>query len=242
MPEFTLGGQPILRCDVVIPQSGLLHGDIQLQGTAAPAAGTTAALVLGTVSRQVYVEDSGAPYAQPRCRIGAGAGKLTSRATDQVLLTPTDYQQISLDVIARDILAQAGEAAGDLSALADYVATQWQVNAERAIEALQRLLHQPNLQAAAAGQVPPLLDLWCEHDGKISVRKTQWSATYSTTQLRGVKPQERQVVLMMDDSAVEPGVRVQTQFGSYDVERVQYLLDPEDSRSQLTCRAWYKAS
>lgn len=240
MAEFTLAGLTILRCDVVIPQSGLLHGDVQLAGIAAPAAGTTATLVLGATSRRVYVEDSGAPYNQPRCRIGAGTGKLTGRAADQALLVPSDYQQIGLDVVARDILEQAGEQVGDLIALANYVAAQWQTNAERAMEALQRLLRQPNVQAVASGQAPPLLDLWCERDGKISVRKTQWTNTYSTTQTRGVKPQERQIVLMMDDSAVEPGVRVQTQWGSFDVERAQYLLDPDDARSQLTCRAWYK--
>jgi hypothetical protein len=239
MAACTLGGVPILRCDVVIPRSGLLHGDVQLQAAAAPARGSTATLVLGTVSRQVYIEDSGAPYQQPRCRIGAGAGKLTAGAVNAVLLEPSDYQQVGLDVVARDILTQAGEQVGDLSALQAYVVPQWQISAERPIAALQRVLRQPNLQAYAQRQAPPILDLWCEHDGRISVRQTTWAQTFATTQVRGAKPQERQIVLMMDDSAVEPGIQVQTQFGSFNAERVQYLLDPQDARSQLTCRVWY---
>ena len=52
--------------------------------------------------------------------------------------------------------------------------------------------------------------------------------------LRGVV-----VDLFADDGVVEPGVTVQTLFGSFDALRTQYILDPDDDRGGLRIRAWY---
>ena len=223
-----LNGQPLLRLDFFQGRFGSWTADCQLQGEEAPAEGELVQLQIGSVVRVGTVENSGAPYAQPRCRVIGGAGKLGARQVDDVVLDPIDYGQVTLSAVMTDILVSAGEVPGDLSALDDTVVPQWQIVQERAVQALQRVFRQR-----------PDLDLVCEHDGSFSARLRDFSVTVSNDDVRGIKPQERQLVLMVDDSAIEPGVTVSTQYGDYRCERIQYELDPTDTRSSLAARVWY---
>ena len=220
----TLNGEALITCDFVQARWGLWHADVLLQGEVAPSEGAAVMLTLGTVERSGTVINAGQPYGQARCRIVGGKGKLQAGA----LLTPSDYSQVGLDVIARDILTQAGETPGDLTPLASTVVEQWQLCQETAWEALQRVF-----------RARPDLDLWCERNGSLSARSVTWTQTISTEDVRGLKPQERQLVLMIDDSNIEPGVVVSTVYGNFRCERVQYELDPGDTRSSLTARLWY---
>lgn len=219
-----LNGEALMMCDFVQARWGLWHADVLLQGDAAPAEGVSVTLTLGTVERAGTVINSGAPYGQARARIVGGMGKLQAGA----LLVPSDYSQVGLDVVARDILTQAGETSGDLTPLASTVVEQWQLCQETPWQALQRVF-----------RARPDLDLWCEHNGSLSARSVTWTQVFSTQDVRGLKPQERQLVLMIDDSTVEPGIVVSTVYGDYRCERVQYELDPSDTRSALTARVWY---
>jgi len=220
----TLNGEALIACDFVQARWGLWHADVLLQGEVAPSEGAAVTLTLGTVERAGTVINAGQPYGQARCRVVGGKGKLQAGA----LLTPSDYSQVGLDVIARDILTQAGEISGDLTPLASTVVEQWQLCRETAWEALQRVF-----------RARPDLDLWCERNGSLSARSVTWTQTISTEDVRGLKPQERQLVLMIDDSNIEPGVVVSTVYGDFRCERVQYELDPGDTRSSLTARMWY---
>jgi hypothetical protein len=220
----TLNGEALIACDFVQARWGLWHADVLLQGEIAPGEGAAVTLTLGTVERSGTVINAGQPYGQARCRIVGGKGKLQC-----ALLTPSDYSQVGLDVIARDILTQAGETPGsNLTPLASTVVEQWQLCQETAWEALQRVF-----------RARPDLDLWCERNGSLSARSVTWTQTISTEDVRGLKPQERQLVLMIDDSNIEPGVVVSTVYGDFRCERVQYELDPGDTRSSLTARMWY---
>jgi len=220
-----LNGEALIACDFVQARWGLWHADVLLQGEIAPGEGAAVTLTLGTVERSGTVINAGQPYGQARCRIVGGKGKLQACA----LLTPSDYSQVGLDVIARDILTQAGETPGsNLTPLASTVVEQWQLCQETAWEAIQRVF-----------RARPDLDLWCERNGSLSARSVTWTQTISTEDVRGLKPQERQLVLMIDDSNIEPGVVVSTVYGDFRCERVQYELDPGDTRSSLTARMWY---
>ena len=84
----------------------------------------------------------------------------------------------------------------------------------------------------------PGLALWAEHDGSLSVRQTTWTQTVALLH-RAIVPQEKMLDLFADDGVVEPGVTVQTLFGSFDALRTQYILDPDDDRGGLRIRAWY---
>lgn len=220
----TLNGEPLIACDFVQARWGLWHADVLLQGEVAPSEGAAVTLTLGTVERSGTVVNAGQPYGQARCRLVGGKGKLQ----DRVLLTPSDYSQQGLDVVARDILTQAGETIGDLTPLASTVVEQWQLCQETAWEALQHVF-----------RARPDLDLWCERNGSLSARSVTWTQTINTEDVRGLKPQERQLTLMIDDSTVEPGIVVSTIYGDYRCERIQYELDPSDTRSALTARVWY---
>lgn len=220
----TLNGEALIACDFVQSRWGLWHADVLLQGEVAPGEGAAVTLTLGTVERSGTVVNAGQPYGQARCRIVGGKGKLQAGA----LLTPSDYSQVGLDVIAYDILTQAGETPGDLTPLASTVVEQWQLCQETAWEALQRVF-----------RARPDLDLWCERNSSLSARSVTWTQVISTEDVRGLKPQERQLVLMIDDSTIEPGIVVSTVYGDFRCERVQYELDPGDTRSSLTARLWY---
>lgn len=226
MAIATLDDDNLLRLDLMIPRWGLWHTDAQLEGTAAPAVGQGVTLTVGGVARAGTVTRSGSPYGQTRCRIVGGSGGLESE-----ILDAKDYGQVTLAMIVRDILSAAGESLGVLTPLDAIIAPQWQRVRERAWQALQRALRQA-----------PDLDLWCERDGRISVRNTVWSDATSVnayTDYRGVIPQEKGVVLFGNTGDIEPGVRVVTLQGSFDLERVQYILNPDDDRSALRVNGWY---
>lgn len=206
----------------MIPRWGLWHADAQLEGTAAPAVGSRVSLVVGGVSRSGTVTRSGDPYGQARCRIVAGNNGLETKE-----LKPRDYGQVTAAQIVADILADSGETTGDLSALNGIVTAQWQRSRERAWQALQYAMRQA-----------PGLDVWVEHDGRVSVRETAWTMSVNAL-WRGIIPQEKGIVLFGDTGDIEPGVRIVTLQGNFDVERVQYVLDPDDDRSALKINAWY---
>lgn len=221
MSIATLAGQNLLRLDLVIPPSGLWTADAQLEGTDAPALGPTS-ITIGNVTRSGTVVATGAPYGQPRCRVVAGSGGLgTSDAA------PNEYGQVQLSRVASDIIGEAGEQVGNLDALSLTIVTGWQLVQESAWLALQRVLRQV-----------PGLSLWAEHDGSLSVRQTAWTQTVALLH-RAIVPQEKMLDLFADDGVVEPGVTVQTLFGSFNALRTQYILDPDDDRGGLRIRAWY---
>ena len=221
MSIATLAGQNIMRLDLVIPPSGLWTADAQLEGTDAPALGPTS-ITIGSVTRAGTITATGAPYGQPRCRLVAGSGGL---GTSDV--TPSEYGQVQLSRVASDIMGEAGEKAGNLDALSLTIVSSWQLVQEGAWLALQRVLRQV-----------PGLSLWAEHDGSLSVRQTAWTQTVALLH-RGIVPQEKMLDLFTDDGAVEPGVTVQTLFGSFNALRTQYILDPDDDRGGLRIRVWY---
>lgn len=221
MSIATLAGQTLLRLDLVIPPSGLWTADAQLEGTDAPALGPTS-ITIGSVTRAGTIVDTGAPYGQPRCRVVAGSGGL---GTSDV--APNEYGQVQLSRVASDIISDAGEKVGNLDALSLTIATSWQLVKEGAWLALQRVLRQV-----------PGLSLWTEHDGSLSVRQTAWTQTVALLH-RAIVPQEKMLDLFADDGVVEPGVMVQTLFGSFNALRTQYILDPDDDRGGLRIRAWY---
>ena len=224
MSLCTLGSTEITRLDCMIPAWGRLTADIQLQGSTAPAVGAQLQLNIAGVSRTVTVIRGAAPYQQPRVRVVGGAGKLDFvPRVDQL----KDYGQVSLSTVARDILLLASEKPGNLSAL-NSVAKSWQTFQERAFQALGRVFRRQ-----------PVLDLWCEHDGTFSARERPFSTTVAGF-VRGVLPQERQVLVSADEGTLEPGVILSTLYGDYRLERVQYELDPEDERGQLLARCWYQ--
>lgn len=223
MPLCTLADIELTRLDCMIPPWGRLTADCQLQGSTIPAIGSRVSLLIAGVSRTVTVIAGSAPYEQPRVRVVGGAGKLDFvPRVDQL----KDYGQVSYSTIARDILMLAGEKPGDLSALSG-IAKSWQTFQERAFQGLARVFRRQ-----------PALDLWCEHDGTFSARTRPFSTTISGF-ARGVVPQERQVVLFADEGSVEPGVILSTLYGDYRIERVQYELEPNDSKGQLIARCWY---
>ncbi len=221
MSIATLAGQTLLRLDLVIPPSGLWTADAQLEGTDAPALGPTD-VTIGTVTRSGTIVATGVPYGQPRCRVVAGSGGLST--TD---VAPNEYGQVQLSRVASDIIGEAGEKVGNLAALSLTIVTGWQLVQESAWLALQRVLRQV-----------PGLSLWAEHDGSLSVRQTTWTQTVALLH-RAIVPQEKMLDLFADDGVVEPGVTVQTLFGSFDALRTQYILDPDDDRGGLRIRCWY---
>ena len=210
-----------MRLDLVIPPSGVWTADAQLEGTDAPAEGPTE-ITIGSVTRVGTVVATGAPYGQPRCRVVACSGGL---GTSDV--APNEYGQVQLSRVASDIISEAGEKVGNLDALSLTIATSWQLVQESAWLALQRVLRQV-----------PRLSLWAEHDGSLSVRQTAWTQTVTLLH-RGIVPQEKMLDLFADDGVVEPGVTVQTLFGSFNALRTQYILDPDDDRGGLRIRVWY---
>ena len=218
----TLAGQNLLRLDLVIPPSGLWTADAQLDDTEAPTLGLTSSITIGNVSRVGTIVATGAPYGQPRCRVVAGSGGLST-----TVVTPNEYGQVQLSRVASDIMTEAGEKVGNLDALSLTIVTSWQLVREGAWLALQRVLRQV-----------PGLSLWVEHDGSLSVRQTTWTQTVALLH-RAIVPQEKMLDLFADDGVVEPGVTVQTLFGSFDALRTQYILDPDDDRGGLRIRAWY---
>ncbi len=220
-----LGNAEITRLDCMIPAWGRLTGDIQLQGSTIPAIGTQQRLVIAGVSRTVTVIQGAAPYQQPRVRVVGGMGKLDFVPSASSL---KDYGQVGLSTVAKDLLILAGEKPGDLSALSG-IAKSWQTFQERAFQGLQRVFRRQ-----------PLLDLWCEHDGTFSARTRPFKTTVAGF-ARGVLPQERQVLVSADEGSLEPGVILSTLYGDYRLERVQYELDPEDGRGQLTAKCWYES-
>jgi len=217
-----LDDEPLLKLDLMIPRWGPWHADAMLEGTVAPVVGSSVSLVVGGVSRAGTVKRSGAPYGQVRCRIVGGAGKLGA------LCQPKDYGQVTAMAVGRDILDQVGETVGDLSPLSAVVLPQWQLLQETAGEALQRVFRQA-----------PGLDLWCERSGALSARQTTWTRSVGAL-WRGILPQERGAVLFADSGEIEPGVRVTTLHGDFDIERAQYVLDPNDERSALRLSIWYR--
>ena len=221
MSIATLAGQNLLRLDLVIPPSGLWTADAQLEDTDAPALGPTS-ITIGNVNRVGTVVATGAPYGQPRCRVVAGSGGLGTTEVE-----PNEYGQVQISQVARDIMAEAGEKVGNLDALSLTIVTSWQLVREGAWLALQRVLRQV-----------PGLSLWAEHDGSLSVRQTTWTQTVALLH-RAIVPQEKMLDLFADDGVVEPGVTVQTLFGSFDALRTQYILDPDDDRGGLRIRVWY---
>lgn len=220
MSIATLAGQNLLRLDLVIPPNGLWTADAQLEGTEALALGATD-ITIGTVTRAGTIVATGAPYGQPRCRVVAGSGGL---GTD---VAPNEYGQVQLSRVAGDIMSEVGERVGNLDALSLTIVTSWQLVQESAWLALQRVLRQV-----------PGLSLWAEHDGFLSVRQTAWTQTVALLH-RAIVPQEKMLDLFADDGVVEPGVTVQTLFGSFNALRTQYILDPDDDRGGLRIRAWY---
>lgn len=224
MSLCSLGDTEITRLDCMIPPWGRLTADLQLQGSTIPAIGSQHQLWMAGVARTVTVILGAAPYEQPRVRVVGGAGKLDFvPRTDQL----KDYGQVNLSTVARDILLLAGEKPNDLAAL-NSVAKSWQTFQERAIQGLARVFRRQ-----------PGLDLWCERDGTFSARTRPFKTTISGF-ARGVIPQERQVSVSADEGSIEPGVILSTLYGDYRIERVQYELDPEDSRGQLTAKCWYQ--
>ena len=221
MSIATLAGQDLLRLDLVIPPSGLWTADAQLEGTDAPAEGPTS-ITIGSVTRAGTIFATGAPYGQPRCRVVAGSGGLS--ITD---VAPNEYGQVRLSQVASDIISEAGEKVGNLDTLSLTIASSWQLVQEGAWLALQRVLRQV-----------PGLSLWVEHDGSLSVRQTAWTQTVALLH-RAIVPQEKMLDLFADDGVVEPGITVQTLFGSFNALRTQYVLDPDDDRGGLRVRVWY---
>lgn len=222
MSLCTLDSASILRLDLIIPPSGLRTCDVQLEGTDAPAVGTSVTLTVAGTNRQMTVVRSGNPYGQPRVRLVGGAGKL-----DTVISQSGDYGQTTLSAVVRDILTLAGEVPGDLTVLDLIVVQQYQLAQERAWNALQ-----------AAMSLAPGIDLWNEHDGSISARLTTWTQSVSAV-WRGIVPQEKMLTVFADTGDIDPGIIVSTLEGDFNAERVEYKLNPADSRSQLTCVAWY---
>lgn len=220
MSIATLAGQNLLRLDLVIPPSGLWTADAQLEGEDAPALGPTS-ITVGSVIRVGTVVATGAPYGQPRCRVVAGSGGLGTTEVE-----PNEYGQVQLSRVASDIISEAGERVGNLDALSLTVVSSWQLVREGAWLALQRVLRQV-----------PGLSLWTEHDGSLSVRQTTWAQTVALLH-RAIVPQEKMLDLFADDGVVEPGVTVQTLFGSFNALRTQYILDPDDDRGGLRIRCW----
>lgn len=206
----------------MIPGWGLRSADVQLEGTDAPAVGTSVILNVAGTNRQMTVMRSGNPYGQPRVRLIGGMGKLAN------VITPSgDYGQTTLASVVNDILTAAGEVVGDLGPLNDIVVQQFQYGQERAWNALQ-----------AAMSLAPALSLWNERDGSISVRTP--TVTQTVTALwRGIVPQEKMLQIFADTGEAEPGVLVATEQGDFQAERVQYTLNPNDERSQLTATVWY---
>ncbi len=223
MSLCSLGDIEITRLDCMIPPWGRLTADCQLQGNTIPAIGSQVQLWIAGVARTVTVMNGAAPYQQPRVRVEGGAGKFDFvPRVDQL----KDYGQVNLSTVARDLLLLASEKPGDLTALSG-IAKSWQTFQERAIQGLARVFRRQ-----------PGLDLWCEHDGTFSARTRPFKTTISGF-ARGVLPQERQVLVSADEGTIEPGVIISTLYGDYKLERVQYELDPEDGRGQLTARCWY---
>lgn len=219
-----LGNYELTRLDCTIPPWGRLTADCQLQGSTAPAVGTQLQLTIAGTSRTVTVAQGAAPYEQPRVRVVGGADKWDFvPKTDQI----KDYGQVSLSTVARDLLVLAGEKPGNLSALSN-IAKSWQTYQERAIQGLARVFRRQ-----------PALDLWCERDGTFSARTRPFSTTVAAL-ARGVLPHQKQVLVFVDEGAIEPGVVLSTLYGDYRIERVQYELEPQDSSGQLTARCWYE--
>ncbi len=222
MSLVTLDGAAVLRLDLIIPQWGPHHSDVQLEGSVAPAVGARVSLNVAGTSRVGTVIRAGAPYQQPRVRVVGGAGKLDT------VIEPKDYGQTTLAAVVSDILTMAGETVGNLDALQAVVVQQYQLVQQRAWNALQSALG-----------LAKTLNLWCEHDGSFSVRETVWTQSVGAL-WRGVVPQEAMVQLFGDVGTIEPGVTVTTvEQGDFNVNRVQYKLDPTDQRSQLSINAWY---
>lgn len=222
MSLVELSGVEVLRLDFMQSSYGPWTADVQLDGDVAPAVDVQVRLLIVDTMRVGTVVRSGSPYGQPRCRIVGGGAKLS-----RTLPTARDYGQIALSSIVTDILRNVGELVGDVSALSGFIVQRYQTAQERASFALQRLL-----------KLTPGLDLWCERNGSFSVRKAPFTVTESSL-TRGVLPQENQVVLFGDTGTIEPGIIVSTINGDYKAERVQYELEPMDSRAQLTAKVWY---
>jgi len=223
MSLVTLNNASVLRLDFIQSSYGPWTADVQLDASVAPAVGSQVSLAIVNTARVGTVIRAGAPYQQPRVRVFGGVGKLST-----VLPSAKDYGQVTLAAVMRDILTAAGEKPGNLSALQNSIVQRYQTAAERASFALQRVF-----------KLAPGLDLWCERDGTFSARKMPFTTSEGAL-VRGVLPQESSVVLFGDTGSIEPGMVVSTLYGDFKVERVQYTLEPNDSRSQLTVQVWYQ--
>lgn len=224
MALCSLGDIELTRLDCMIPPWGRLTADCQLQGNKTPALGSQVSLSIAGTSRLVTVIAGSAPYEQPRCRVVGGYGKLDFVPKVEQL---KDYGQVSYSTIAKDVLSLAGEKPGDLSAL-NGIAKSWQTFQERAAQALARVFRRQ-----------PALDLWCEHDGTFSARQRLFQRTLSVL-ARGVLPHDKQLLVFVDSGEIEPNVILETLYGDFKLDRVQYELEPNDGRGQLTARCWFQ--
>lgn len=133
MSDFNLNGQPIFQGNLEDNAEWTWTAHIVCDGDAPQQGDFVSLEVLGT-ERAGTVVAADAPYGKVIVSLEGGRGKLDTEIVSK------EYQGCSLDFVIADILRDAGETPGDLTAFSSVFLPHWIRARESAVRAIKRLL------------------------------------------------------------------------------------------------------
>lgn len=217
MADHFLNGYEILSGDAMEGLSGVWTADITCaspQGTFKK--GDSVSMSLAGKTRVGTIVNVGDPELRSVIRVIGGKGRISDPT---VTLEPRDYKDFTLDRVVADVLRDAGEIPGDLSALATVPLAHWIRARTTPNLALKRLMRvAPDdvvLRADPDGSIRALRLTWPSYGPDLGTsRVAEWSA-------------EDAMAVFVEDGNYSPGVTVPVRGVQRRVARVQYLLESE---------------
>ena len=216
--DVTLDGVPCLGGDLDVPLPGTWTCETTAAGDdSAFSVGQKVTLSVRGTTRVGTVVSAGAPDMRWGLRIVGGSGTLGTVVPDR------DYVGKSLQAVVADVLASAGQPAGDLSALSSVSLAHWVRAREPASDALHRL----------ARLFPQNVVLRALPNGTMGAVALTWP-TIIAQDLES----ERVNSFVAENVAPEPGTTVVVLGASLRVDRALYVWDGPD----LHVTTWFRGA
>lgn len=212
----TVNDLDILAGTVCLPRAGVWHADLEADASDATALVGAVTVVIGSLTLKGTAFRSGAFVERAAVRVVGGAAGFAKS------LAPKGYRAPTVQIVAKDILGDAGEA---LSSTVDaaLVATQlpaWVRMAARASEQFGRLVDHLGVGWRVLA------------DGTVWFGAETWpTATLDDTGLLREWPEQARAEYAVDDFSLLPA----TTLGGRQVDYVEHAIVPDELRT----RVWY---
>lgn len=219
--DIALNGAPVTSGYMNMNLGWYWTSDVEIVGDTNIAPGTAVDLSIRTTVWRGTVINSGDTYGKPELRIVGGAGGLGTKQIEA-----REYKQTTLAEVFKDVLADAGETAGNVSVGDNVPLAHWMRSNDLAAKNMRRLNR----------VFPDNVIMQIEKDGSFSLREVDWATSWKLdlNQIDDHNFSDEFASIYAVDGSQQPGYTFDINGSKKRVSKLMYTFRPN-----LRISAWF---